>query len=574
MKLKHLFFNALAVMAFAACSSEAEEIKPADKASTATLQLDMTGQYGTGNSDQTRALSLDGTEYPRFIHEEGVTNWSTHCFIRNEAGDVQFYALVDWNATTDSDGNISLHIKNSTLTLQNSAGSDVTATETLPKAGERWYIAGIAGGGYLFDNNTRVGFWPNESESAGSPHQVRVPLAFGWTRFTIPSNTERAPQISVQFQPQGTLLSAYVNNTSDATLDAGMRVISNAISVHGAFDYTLAADRSTYTSAPKWGFKRTLASTRIYSRNISIPANTGKNCYMWGMPRTEAEKPTSGFRTYIGLAGYAAITPNKITRTFTAGNTYAMPDVNTSNFRVMFPHEPLTQYNVAPDAQSFVTTQANNVSGFWNWADAVDKFEGIEIDGTDYYLPSIQEQKGLIPPYSGLRVRFSATTASDDYQEDAYISGWKFSFTSDYRGTTSGISYALRFKTTDNARLTAVRYQYMNNSDGDGKMLKITYRPLGPSGAATTITQVADETYWQSNTDADVTFYLPASGYYTADDVLTLPNTNGYYWSSTEPTSVVSPNSYMLNFHIQYASGQGSISKANKQNVRLFKVIP
>ncbi len=569
MKLKHLFFNALAVMAFAACSSEAEEIKPADKASTATLQLDMTGQYGTGNSDQTRALSLDGTEYPRFIHEEGVTNWSTHCFIRNEAGDVQFYALVDWNATTDSDGNISLHIKNSTLTLQNSAGSDVTATETLPKAGERWYIAGIAGGGVLDATKSNVNFaYVHAVDNPLSSHQTRIPLAFGWTRFTVPSNTERAPQISVQFQPQGTLLSVPVENP----IDGGrirLRVISNAISAEGIFDYGLTADRTTYASAPKWTFEQATATVRTILRS----ADSGKNCYVWGMPRTEAEKPASGFRTYIGVATLVALTPNKITRTFTAGNTYAMPEVNTNNFRVMFPHEQLTQYNVAPDAQSFATTQANDAGGFWTWADAADKFKAIEIDGADYYLPYSNEILSIIPSYAGQRVRFAGNSSADDYAENSHLAGTWPAYTSDYRGITPGINYALRWKSIGNEYLTAVRYEYTDNPDGEGKVLKITFRPLGVSGAATTITQVADETYWQSNTDADATFYFPASGHYTPDDVLTGANTIGQYWSATE-ASVTQNTAYMMNFNNNYASGQGAFLKTNKFSVRLFKVIP
>ncbi len=559
MKLKHLFFNALAVISFAACSSEAEEIKPADKSTTATLQLDMTGQYGSGNSDQTRALSLDGTEYPRFIHEEGVTDWSTHCFIRNEAGTVQFYALVDWNATTDSDGNISLHIKNSTLTLQNSAGSDVSNTETLPKAGERWYIAGIAGGGVLDATNSNVNFNYTKEVLAGVPifnwnrvypdtqdgeaARIRVPIAFGWTRFTIPSNTERAPQIVVQFQPQGTLLSVYVDNTTNVNavpLNAAVKITSNALSQNGVFDYALEADRETYTTAPKWTFTSETATSEVITRSLTIAANTGANCYVWAMPRTTA--PAEGFSTTAGVAGYTYFAdgsqtqkPQARTSVLQKGRTYVLPEVDV--YTPLLPHQFLTEYNIGTDKATFAPNHSPATQAFCNWNEAMEKFKSTTIDGVKYHLPSVGEWVGIFASHygDGNYLRFNAESSFDNLREGIEIAGYKDNFYSDYRGTANNIGYALRYKKDgDNSRLTAVRYEYADNPENaKRKLLKVTFRYLGTAGAATTADAIASEDYWASNNQDDATFIFPASGFRSAEGTYHFAYNYGWYWTSS-----------------------------------------
>ncbi len=584
MKLKHLFFNALAVMAFAACSSEAEEIKPAEKASTATLQLDMTGQYGGGSSDQTRALSLDGTEYPRFIHEEGVTDWKTHCFIRNEEGTVQFYALVDWNATTDSDGNISLHIKNSTLTLQNSAGSDVTATETLPKAGERWYIAGIAGGGVLDETKSNVSFSGNNHlEGVLKSHQVRIPLAFGWTRFTIPSNTERAPQIVVQFQPQGTLFSVYVNNKTNplnGPLNTALVAETNAFSRNGIFDYSLTATRAENTSAPKWIWWDEGMQT-INVREIRMGANTAENAYFWAMPRTTV--PTEGFSTTLRFADFTTYAegtttaPVAKTKQYEAGKTYMETGLDVGP--IIHFWEFLTPYNVAPDGQSFVTTSANDVSGYWTWEEAVEKFSNITIDGVQYQLPVTSQWRAIVPSWYGANedgfIRFNLATAVDNKKEFMSGNGMSREYVSSCRGSLNNEAYALRFWTEDGdySRLTAVRYQYIDNPlhTGGRKMMKITFRYLGPTASATTVDEIANTTYWESNTENDVTFDFPASGRYRhTDGVREYGGVAGFFWSQSNHTLNVAWN---MSFSEKDAQVGGAM-KGRKQSVRLFKVKP
>ncbi len=535
MKLKHLFFNAVAVMAFAACSSEAEEIKPAEKNSTATLQLEMTGQYGSGNTDQTRALTFDGGDYPIFTHQEGTTNWQTHCFIRNEAGTAQFYALVDWNATTNDDGSISLHIKNSTLTLQNSAGSDVTATATLPKAGERWYIAGIAGGGVLDDTKSNVSFAYNQALDAKlTANQARVPLAFGWTRFTIPSNTERAPRIVVQFQPQGTLLGVYVNNRTNrgkAVVTSQLKVRTNALSQSGVFDYALTATRADYASAPKWTFANEQATTETIVRDINVPQDAGANCYIWAMPRTTA--PTEGFstKTYVGrYKTFAEGTTDELpvkTEAFAAAKSYHTGlDID----RPRMPLEYVAEYNLADD-DTFADSHANNASAYYSWDETTTKFLSKTIDYKPYRLPQISDYRGIFP-IAGIGWN---TNYSTPEQRSEWLTIGDIAYNnvaSSYTSRGDGIIYGLKFINTPDL-MVAYRYQIMGQF-AVGSLdshLKISARYLGPdfSGDVSTIAQ---ESFWESNNTEDIIRHFPLCGFYR-DSQLSYQGVLGYYWSAS-----------------------------------------
>ncbi len=550
MKLKHLFFNALAVMAFAACSSEAEEIKPADKASTATLQLDMTGQYGTGNSDQTRALSLDGTEYPRFIHEEGVTNWSTHCFIRNEAGDVQFYALVDWNATTDSDGNISLHIKNSTLTLQNSAGSDVTATETLPKAGERWYIAGIAGGGVLNETKSNVSFAYNATLDGNlKSNQARIPLAFGWTRFTIPSNTERAPRIVVQFKPQGTLLHVYVNNKTNASItpQGTIKFKSTAIERNGVFDFSDLSAEVKAGGGINW--VKNSDATGETTCHFLIRKDATSSFLVWGMPTGESSPSSDIVSEYYRFKDEDADVLTPRTTVYEAGKAYLLYyDV----YRPKMHLEYFAEHNVAADGESFNTTDAAENTLFASFETATTAFAAKTIGGKTYHLPSNREIAALA---AGSRINLTTATADQAVGYDAHVArsgGTAHAHTALYRNVGGGVSYSIRLggyaNNIGDIMLTAFRYRLAEKNGVQG--IEITCRYVGADFMADELQVIKDnggtssdlekalldkvsvDEFWAANTLDDMaTRFFPLTGYKNTTGTLVQTN-RIYHWAN------------------------------------------
>ncbi len=549
MKLKHLFFNALAVMAFAACSSEAEEIKPAEKSETATVEIDLEGEYNNG---QTRALTFDGTEYPLFTHETGVTDWKTHCFIRNEAGTVQFYALVDWTASVNSStGAITLKIKDSKLTLQGSGGSNPATTATLPKAGERWYIAGIAGGGVLEANNTKVNFAYNQSLDASlAANQLRVPIAFGWTPFTIAKPvSERAPRIVVQFKPQGTLLSVHVDNTKNRGKDAlstQVKVRSNALSQSGLFDYSTAAARAIYTAAPKWDFTNVSATTETFVRDVNIDFGAKKIYYLWAMPRTSA--PTEGFKTETYVAHYKSFAegtntvPVAKTTTFAKGNTYYTGlDIDRPKIALEYVAGYLTSSggvttsNKADDIGYFLLSEIPSLT----------VPNGYQINDNAYWRAAfIDGSRG--------KLTFKNLT-SDDLVDKSTIE-WVMNpstptlrwFTSTYKTPGNGIAYALRLGKSstpdesaehakDNRALTAYRYEtkgdFTIGSENSYLEVKAYYLGEGFQGSIETI---ANEDYWLNLSQSEViTQKIYATGYRLADGTLKRYGTIGALYSST-----------------------------------------
>ncbi len=583
MKLKHLFFNALAVISFAACSSEAEEIKPAEKASTATLQLDMTGQYGSGNSDQTRALSLDGTEYPRFIHEEGVTDWSTHCFIRNEAGTVQFYALVDWNATTDADGNISLHIKNSTLTLQNSAGSDVTATETLPKAGERWYIAGIAGGGVLDETKSNVNFAYDEALDADlKPNQARIPITFDWTGFTIPTNTERAPRIVVQFKPQGTLFSLRVNNSTNPTqeaLDSYLRLLGN-VADWGSFDYSVVSKPQIDANSAT-AYWKSSDSYQYIGRKVKLNQGESANFVFWAMPKTE--EPAEGFQYVFDIACYdenqenSTQSPTIFKTAVKAGYAYHTGlDVGAPKLAL----EYVTEYNLNSNKE-FANSHLSNDIGYFNFEEVTAIYDsynsnGIQTVGNDYTVPSLVRWRSIFP-YSNT-ISFTQEMTKNIDESVQYGTELDHTYNATYYSNGNGTVYALRFASASNSTntnsikhnnlLTAYRYERLGTfTPGDEtSRIKVTARFLGSTFTGS-ITDIANDSFWSDGSAQYVTreFYATGIGKSTVEEIGRI----GGIWSRSKQNTT---GAFGLVYYSQTAwlTGSNQVIESGYPNVGIF----
>ncbi len=593
MKLKHLFFNALAVMAFAACSSEAEEIKPSEKAETATIEIDLEGEYNNG---QTRALTFDGTEYPLFTHETGVTDWKTHCFIRNEAGTVQFYALVDWTASVNSStGAITLKIKDSKLTLQGSGGSNPATTATLPKAGERWYIAGIAGGGVLEANNTKVNFAYNQSLDASlAANQLRVPIAFGWTPFTIAKPvSERAPRIVVQFKPQGTLLSVHVDNTKNRgknALSTQVKVRSNALSQSGLFDYSTAAARATYTAAPKWDFTNASATTETFVRDVNINFGAKKIYYLWAMPRTSA--PTEGFKTETYVAHYKSFAegtntePAAKTITFAKGNTYYTGlDIDRPKMAL----EYVAEYNMNSNGTFSTQKYTYEDTGLFTWQEAVDRFSNVDINGIGYHLPTATELRAIFGGDPNLVVDdqfgtyrspilLDRTGESLSVSDQVRIGGKTLYYNFDYKTPTPRNCYGLRFKkstthltqtTPNNYMQCAYRYQSVGTFvPGTNNYWVVTARYLGDDFTGS-VDDIATDEYWNNNNQDDVVRIFNAPGAIGSSGE---NNSVGRYVSFWSSTAV--PSNTELAYHgyfVHYHAHLHYVNKNERTSVRLFQ---
>ncbi len=568
MKLKHLFFNALAVMVFAACSSEAEEIKPADKTQetpVVTINLEMSGdfQLPTVQYDGTRALTLDLDEdYPPFTNEEGVTDWKTHCFLRNADGTAQFYALVDWNATTNNDGSITLNIKESALNLLPSGDliglSESELAAKAPKAGERWYIAGMTGGGVLDDTRTKVDFTVDEFARPAEvlpANALRIPLAFAWTPFTVSKKMgERAPRISVQFQPKGSLIHVRVSPSPSIQLPDGgttfnVSCVSNSFDCSGHFDYALS---TAGLSEPKWTWNEAYnwsGNSALMSRlkGQRITSGETKSLIYWGMNRPLAEIPEGKVRTEILLMSHqgnvlgSTDVAQKRSRVFENGMSYVYffelgrPKMSLEN---------LAESNVADNGGTltFVSSPTSTSgSTFYTFEQAVNTFDPamrVHIDGYRYKLPQVSFWRSILPEntfgYNVLSDRSNLQDGDSQYGGHQSVSYALHGTQSDFTVKSTGLAYGLRFKggPSNNYFRTAYRYQVVSDVSGQ-EHIKITSRYLGAnfSGSITTIAD--DVAFWNVNNSEDVTRYFPLTGFYANDaDALQDKGSKGGLWAN------------------------------------------
>ncbi len=501
----------LSAWATVACSGDngltpVEENISQNKPVSYTLKLS-----GGVASDAERALNFDISQANPAILE--TSDWTTHVFFRKEGATFVGYAKIEWEFTgRDSNGKIRLQQKNLTFDLENTNGD-------LPSAGETWYIAGIAGGGVLDDTKSNVSFAYNQALDAKlTANQARVPLAFGWTRFTIPSNTERAPRIVVQFQPQGTLLGVYVNNRTNrgkAVVTSQLKVRTNALSQSGVFDYALTATRADYASAPKWTFANEQATTETIVRDINVPQDAGANCYIWAMPRTTA--PSEGFstKTYVGrYKTFAEGTTDELpvkTEAFAAAKSYHTGlDID----RPRMPLEYWTERNVNQDGTGFVTSDANNDAqmGYFSHSDATARFANITIDGQSYSLPAAYTARSLFHFNTALHLdTYSSLPATALNQEEWGVSvgGLRHgTLQADYYITSFTEFYGIRLKGGNNDMTVAYRYQILGS--GTETYLKVTNRYLGPTDL--TINDIANSSYWESNTADDIVRVFPYAG--------------------------------------------------------------
>lgn len=399
---KYICALLLGALGLVSCSKD-EDPQQADKSRVAgTLALDLSGAF-----DGMKSLTLDmDQDMPPFTHQEGVTDWTTHCFIRNATGSSQYYAEVKWKVTNSTTRSIKLESDTHVITLQTISGESTV----LPQNGETWYIAGIAGGGTLSPDRKSVTFAPRSwlNMDTRTSNEMSIPIAFGWTEFKV-DEAGTAPKVQVTFKPQGSLLRLKLDNTKQKNggyfnVIERMEFKSNAITQDGSFDYSLSgAPRATYTSIPRFVYTDPLGTEEDFSMDISIKRGQVGNYLLWAMPR-EAQ-PATGYRTSLKVGPYRLYHPGlPTTRTRIADRTkpYRSSYAYAHNIDVDHPIIPLkylAEYHVSSVADNqFATAHHGRVAcAYYTYVDAKTKFAGniTMNDGKEYRLPTATEMRAI-----------------------------------------------------------------------------------------------------------------------------------------------------------------------------------
>lgn len=161
------------------------------------------------------------------------------------------------------------------------------------------------------------------------------------------------------------------------------------------------------------------------------------------------------------------------------------------------------------------------------------------------HLGSRYEWAGIIPPIISLEeptLLFAAQSEHLGVEEAIQVGNQRATYRSDYKNMGTGLSYALRFAPASSAAeegfppaqdkrlLAAYRYQ-VSSSDTDGGRLTITVRPLGEAFGGT-IEEIARESFWTEDSQADIVRTLPFTGE-EVDGELLYAGSDGFYWTST-----------------------------------------
>lgn len=543
------------------------------------------------SEEQMRALEFDTTHsVPKLLAQ---SDWTTHCFLRKK-GDPSFvgYARVDWEVIS-SEGGLKLRQKNSEVTIENTSGKT-------PMPNEEWYIAGIAGGGELNSEKTKVDFtYKDELDKSLASNKLRLPLAFLWTKLTISTSGLAA---KVHFKPQGSLIHMKGTNKSGVSLNTYVGVVSNALDRNGSYDFSATSDDITVGSDLKWNFNSSSATTATIKFKVVAEQNAEFHSLAWGMPRelisvgvvTEGEP--GGFRLF--RAGTTNLFSSD--KAFASHKSHLM---KVDIFRPLLSLEFVAERNMAQDVIHFASSDANSgPSGYFSWADAKDKYDvgkGFTVDGVGYHLPSRYEWEGIFPMDHNATYIHSEMAYSDDLnknkKETIDVQGGKNTYMADYKGGKDGKNiYGIRFQKAseqaengfppaeDNRRRCAFRYEWVENPNspipagwGSGyyNMLKVTCRFLGDAQA--TLDVISTPTYWESNSQNDVVRIFPLCGYNGkgtgATGTILNQNVQGHYWTSSPSTDYPEQNAAFVQIREAASMLVTGNTKKHGFAIRLFR---
>lgn len=230
--------------------------------------------------------------------------------------------------------------------------------------------------------------------------------------------------------------------------------------------------------------------------------------------------------------------------------------------RFKMPLEYVTEHYLAPhpdaaNGENFTfATDETSVDGvgYFHVPTFLEKHKHVTIDGKGYHLPDFVYELASIMPLRN-QVTHGVTEYSvgesagsiENAGEPTTFPCWAYSdngksplffFTADYRTDKANhVSYGLRHKRVsddfNNMFVTAYRYEWVGDFKGDktGKIssyYKITARYLGPNWNGG-VDGIANEAFWNSNKENDVTRTFYAAGYVNHMYLHTQNNPNSPY---------------------------------------------
>lgn len=346
-----------------------------------------------------------------------------------------------------------------------------------------------------------------ESEVFCNASLQRVPFK----KFKVPavfSIVTGFNQSNAVFKPYGVYEILHINNTSDTSISFSLNGfeasptwfrLQGAISFSdGAFvsEAEAAQPYSTVSEAVTIPSQGSDAIVSWYIPNGNLINDAVINANIDGKTVKSSNKKSSDVKLEVSHAYHMYATWDGTELTF---------DKSTFDVATM-PMAYLTEYSYYPER--FVAN-LDNYQSIGVWLDYSGMYAEREVDGVKYHYPSVEEWTGIFPIESGL-ISFTEVTTSNNVEEVVEMTGQMGTFLADYRSNGDNVAYGLKLQSS-NKRGTGVAYRYavVKNPDSDGNMMVVTSRMVENSS----INEIANEFFWDSNKDNDVVRIFPFFGY-------------------------------------------------------------
>ncbi len=509
MKNKYFIWIATALLLIVGCAkNEVVDEQPTQEAEGRKLVITA---YMPSESTETR-ISLE----PEIGTKNFIVKW--------EVGDV-IHFFFEQGATLKEGTNV-------TLTQQDISQNGMYAnlTVTIPagiNANNNFTLYALHGVPYIFD---------------ATNHKINVNVSpIGFSLLTalnsVPVSGEVAitppvGQISINFNHLGVWQCLNFKNTSGSNFTI-TPTLTNTGGTTWYYTYSGGTTAPHYDLIGKQVADATV--TPSSTGTVNIPTGSTVQLAQWVMPKVvntpeiKLNAQTPGGTTYVSEN-------RKPTRTsaLQKGKAYHLFAVwdGTSLFftdHTFIPKDnPLgyvARYNINQAGNGFVNDlTACDISGYFNYNNAVAQFGNIAIGGQRYHLPSFEEWSSIVPSTNW--VYYDVTNNYNNRTETVTVAGSTYNMMSDFRNIQNiKTSYALRYKGTH--LVSAWRYQYIGNGTNNCH-LKITSRSV--YGQTIAVDDIKNATFWDNNTENDIVRYFPASGNdHAPQDV----GVGGAFWSST-----------------------------------------
>lgn len=352
--------------------------------------------------------------------------------------------------------------------------------------------------------NTELLIADSESKLA-----TKIPYLAGWTPITVSSDTSNFGEITLTFEPSGSIIRFSLDRqqTIENTINS-IKIKTNAFFTDWQYnpkDPFIESNLAAGSRSDAYIWERTY---QLPGGSIALGAGSEavkKHYYMWVMPAI------SHALSYIEIDALATDGSS-----YLAYYSHTKPSIKYASTipltlreeRNVFPGgklplEYVAEYNVAPDGKSLVKSHWLDESGYFRW----NEYTWGDVHVSSYRKAFSDEWKSIFP---AINISFNNSNRMEVTEVNIRLAGQAIyqSYLADYLvSSIDKTIYAVRFLGGDNRLATAYRYSWRSHPENH---LEIKSKYLGDEFIrdGKTVYNLTSSTFWS---DAKTAIF-PATG--------------------------------------------------------------